>query len=164
MIRWIERLVEHLAWANRRALEAVRRHGDEWVRRLMAHVLAAERVWLRRIRGGDSSGLEIWPDRTLAACAERLEANVADYRRLLARLEPGDLDREVAYRTSRGERFETPLGEILLHVTHHGAHHRGQIARRVRRAGAEPPNTDVITFVREDPGDGTAASEEEPNT
>ena len=88
MIDWIERLVDHLAWANRRVLEAVRRTGD-------------------------------------------------------------DRAREVDYTNSSGERFRTPLGEILLHVTHHGEHHRGQIARAVRRAGDEPVNTDFITFVRE---------------
>jgi uncharacterized damage-inducible protein DinB len=54
----------------------------------------------------------------------------------------------VAYRTSRGEPFTTRLEDILAHVVLHGAHHRGQIALRVREAGGDPAGTDYITYVR----------------
>lgn len=145
------RLIDHLEWANRRALEVVQDAGDAEARELLAHVLGAERVWLRRIETGDSSGLEIWPDLTLEECAERAQENVADYRRLVDELSDEEMDRRVEYENSRGEAFRTPLREILLQVLLHGAHHRGQIARRIREQGDEPPNTDFITFVREQP-------------
>ncbi len=151
----LERLVDHLAWANRRALEAVREQGSEEGLRLLAHVVGAERVWLRRLETGDSSDLEIWPELTAEECADRLEENVQAFRRLLASASDGELDREVAYRNSEGRRFETPAGEILLQVLLHGAHHRGQIAVRIRDGGGEPVNTDFITFVREHPTDGS---------
>lgn len=48
----------------------------------------------------------------------------------------------------------TPLGEILTHVSLHGSHHRGQIARRVREIGGEPHDVDFVQFVREHPSDG----------
>lgn len=149
----LARLVDHLEWANRRALEAVRKAGDGEARELLAHVLGAERVWLRRIATGDSSDLEIWPDLTLDECAERAQANVSDLRRLLDDVSGTELDRRVEYSDSRGRTFRTPLWEILLQVLLHGAHHRGQIARRIREDGAEPVNTDFITFVREEPAD-----------
>ena len=45
---------------------------------------------------------------------------------------------------------ESPVGEIITHVTMHGGHHRGQIARVLRQAGREPPYTDYIQFSRRD--------------
>lgn len=143
------RLIDHLEWANRRSLEAVRRSGSPEARRLLAHVLGAERVWLRRIERGDSSGLEIWPELSPAECRGLLSGNLAALRRLLRGLAPDDLGREVAYRNSRGTGFRTPVGEILLHVLLHGAHHRGQIARCLREEGEVPVNIDLITFVRQ---------------
>lgn len=149
----LRRLVDHLEWAHRRTLEAVRKQGDEETRRLLAHVAGAERVWLRRIETGDSSDLEIWPDLTLDACAERLEAHAEAFRDLLDSLSEEELDREIAYRNSEGRAYETPLGEILLQLLLHAAHHRGQIALRLRESGEEPVNTDFITFAREHPPD-----------
>lgn len=146
------RLLDHLEWSNRRALEAVREAGEERALRVLSHLLAAERVWLRRLETGDSSDLEIWPELDIEACADRLTRNVEACRRHLRSMSPEDLDGRVTYRNSEGRReFHTPAGEILLHVMLHGSYHRGQIARRLREAGEEPVNTDFITFVREEP-------------
>lgn len=158
MLRYLRRLVDHLAWANERALASLRETADEDGLRLLAHLLATEKVWLARIRAGDSSGMEIWPELTLEGCEELMEENVAGYRDLLGELPEEDLSGKVAYENSRGVGFRTPVVEILLHVFVHGAHHRGQIARRVRAAGREPMNTDVITFVREHPLDDPEGS------
>lgn len=151
MESWTERLVDHMAWANGRALGVVRETGEERSRELLAHVLATERVWLARIRTGDSSGLEIWPELTVEQCERRLEENVAAYRSFLRSLPEDGLRRGATYRNSSGVEFTTPVGEILLHVALHGSHHRGQIARELREAGEEPVNTDFIQFAREHP-------------
>ena len=153
-ITQLRRLVDHLEWAHRRALAAVRESDSEEARRLVAHVLGAERVWLRRIETGDSSDLEIWPDLPPDTCEERLEAHTEAFRDLLGALSEEDLDREIAYRNTGGRAYETPLGEILLQLLLHAAHHRGQIALRLREGGNEPPNTDFITFAREHPPAG----------
>lgn len=146
-------MLDHLAWANERALASLRESPDDEGLRFLAHVLAAEKVWLARIRTGDSWGLEIWPELTLEGCEALMEENLAGYRDLLGELPEKDLSGTVAYENSRGVGFRTPVVEILLHVFMHGSYHRGQIARRVRAAGGEPVNTDVITFVREHPAD-----------
>lgn len=149
---WLERLLEHLEWSNHRALESIVRagvdgSGEEGIR-LMAHVLGAEQVWLERLRTGDSSGLEIWPELTAYECSELMEKNVREFRRVLAGTDEEGLRRPVIYQNSSGEEFRTPLAEILLHVFLHGEHHRGQIARELRRGGDEPTNTDLITLAR----------------
>lgn len=148
----LARMSDHLEWSNRRVLQAVPEAEDERALRLLSHLLAAERVWLRRLETGDSSDLEIWPDLGLEACTDLLARNVEACRRHLRSMGPEDLDRRVTYRNSEGREFHTPAGEILLHVMLHGSYHRGQIALRLREAGEEPVNTDFITFVREEPG------------
>lgn len=147
----LDRLLDHLEWANLRALEATREAGNPEALRLLSHLLGAERVWLARIERGESSDLEIWPELGFAECAELMERNVVDLRRLLESTPGAELERRVTYRNLREEEFHTPLGEILLHLFLHGSYHRGQIAMRMRDAGHEPVNTDFITFVRERP-------------
>ena len=149
----LRRLLDHLAWANQRALASLRDTGDDEGHRLLAHLLATERIWITRMRTGDSCGLEIWPELTLDQCEALMRENLRAYRELLRELSEEGLSEEVAYQNSRGVEFRTPLVEILLHVFVHGAHHRGQIAKRVRRAGGEPVDTDVITFVRGHPAE-----------
>lgn len=149
---WLERLVDHLEWANRRALGVVRETGEAESLELLAHVLATERVWMERIRTGDSSGLEIWPDLTPDECEARMEENVEQYRAFARSVPQEGLRREATYTNSSGEAFETPVAEILLHVALHGSYHRGQIARELREAGEEPVDTDFIQFVRTAPG------------
>lgn len=153
MKTYLRRLLDHLAWANERALASLRDTGDDEGRRYLAHLLATERIWITRIRTGDSSGLEIWPELTLDECEASMRENLRVYRGLLDELTEDRLSGRVTYETSGGIEYETPLVEILLHVFVHGAHHRGQVAKRVRTAGGEPANTDLITFVREHPAD-----------
>lgn len=149
---WLERLVDHMEWANRRALRVVRETGESERLELLAHVLATEHVWMERIRSGDSSGVEIWPDFTADECEARMEENLEQYRAFARSVSEEGLRREAAYTNSSGEFFETPVAEILLHVALHGSYHRGQIARELREAGEEPVNTDFIQFVRTGPG------------
>lgn len=154
----LRRLLDHLTWANERALASLRDVDDDEGRRSLAHLLASEKVWLSRIRTGDSSDLEIWPELTLDGCEGLMRENLEGYGVLLERMSDDELSRKITYKDSRSVEFCTPLVEILLHVFTHGAYHRGQIAKRVRGAGGEPVNTDVITFVREHPvGEGPTA-------
>ena len=145
-----ERLFAHTAWANLRLASALRstpRLAPQVVR-LFAHVLTAERIYLERIRGLDPWPQNFWPEMSLAACETLAGANGEDYARFLAALDPAALDGAVSYRNSKGDRYETPLVDMLSHVATHGAYHRGQIAAAVRSAGGDPVDTDLITFSR----------------
>jgi uncharacterized damage-inducible protein DinB len=148
--RYLQRLFDHVAWADAQILQALQASGSkpEEAARLLAHVLAAERVWLMRLNGQDRSPTVLWPDFSLED-GERLEQeNRRGYRLLLEQAEERDLFRPVSYRNSKGEHFETPIIDILTHVALHGSYHRGQISRLLRNAGYEPVNTDYIHFVR----------------
>jgi uncharacterized damage-inducible protein DinB len=147
----LRRSFEHTVWGHRRVLEALRGPPTPPARavRLLAHLLAAEDVWLRRLRGEDATVTPIWPDWNLEACAERLTANAEAYHTFLESLTDARLREVVTYPNSAGKVFHTPVGDILHHVFSHGAYHRGQVALLLRQAGLEPVNTDFITFVRE---------------
>lgn len=151
MLEKLERLFDHIEWANRRALDALGRAPHDDARELLAHVLATEEVWLARIRTGSSDDLEIWPDLSLEECEALMAENLDGYRALLHSRSVDELRDTVSYRNSRGTPFDTPVVDILLHVALHGSHHRGQIAREIRASGSEPVNTDYMTFVRETP-------------
>ena len=138
-----------MAWADLRTLSALRsmREPPPQTVDLFAHVLAAEHVWLRRIENMPSA-YTVWPKLTLDECERLAKANHASFA-TIAQSDATTLAGTIEYTNSTGRAFSTPLGEILLHVTHHGMYHRGQIALLVRASGGTPLGTDYITFVRE---------------
>ena len=145
------RLFQHAAWADRRVLDKLRNQtpGNERARTLFGHVLAAEKLWMTRLGGRDSSGIPVWPDLSLDECAAWLEQNDAAYERFLDDLTEAGLDEVITYKNSKGIEYRTPVRDVLTHVAFHGTGHRGQVATVLRDAGIEPADTDFITFVRE---------------
>ena len=120
---------------------------DDRTRGIFAHLLAAEQVWLLRLRGEDTSGQAIWPDASLEDCGRLLEENREGYTRYLEDA-PTDLGGTIRYQNSKGKTFETAAQDILSHVLVHSGYNRGQVTRLLRDAGAEPLNTDYMTYVR----------------
>jgi uncharacterized damage-inducible protein DinB len=52
------------------------------------------------------------------------------------------------YEERMRRRFDDPtLGQTMLQVVTHSAHHRGQVNARLREIGAEPPLVDYIAWV-----------------
>lgn len=145
----LTRLVAHLAWADDRVLAALRSATtpDPTCLELFAHVLAAEHVWLARLRG-ETPRHPVWPALTLEQCAALVQSNQRELEHFVAGLAPGDLDRPVTYVNSAGRRFTSATDDILLHMCLHGTYHRGQIAWELRRSGGVPLPTDYIALVR----------------
>lgn len=148
MIAYFQRLLEHMFWADTAILELLSAQDDPAAGRLFAHVLAAERVWLLRMRGKDSTSQPVWPDLDVNGMRLLAQSNADEYARFLADLTEDGLQADVAYTNSRGARFRNTVADILTHVALHGSYHRGQVAAAVRRAGADPVNTDFINFAR----------------
>jgi uncharacterized damage-inducible protein DinB len=149
MAAHFERMWKFEAWANRRALESIAQLGEPAeCLRLFGHILAAQRAWLTRLEGGDSSQVELFPTPTLEEC----EAGLAEMDRqglaYLAGLGDDALDREIIYTNQTGKAFRNPPRDILTHLVMHSHYHRGQIAILVRQAGAMPAVTDFIAFCR----------------
>lgn len=155
----IERLYGHLAWADARAIEALRGAPvpDPSALEILAHVLGAEHVWLTRIQQRPAA-VAVWPAFDLDACARLADANRRGFEELITNADPDDLAREIAYVNSAGDTFRSTMEDILLHVALHGAYHRGQVALLVRRSGAEPRPTDYIAYIRGAPAASRTAA------
>lgn len=143
----------HRAWANEQVIEAMKINEHtipmEKPLSLLNHILAAEKVWLARINEIDASAILIWPKYTFEQCQRIAEQNKTNYETLFSRLVEADFEKEISYSNSTGLTFTTTKSDMLNQVFLHGSYHRGQIATLLRQAGAEPKNTDYITYVRQ---------------
>lgn len=151
MIDVIRGLFEYDGWSVARALASLKSAASQnpAAARPLSHLLVAEKVWLMRLRGEETSGVDLSPELSLAECEKLADENRRAFSALLASMAGDALDAEVTYRNSKGVEFRTRVGDILLHVVLHGAYHRGQVASALRAGGDAPVNTDYITFVRE---------------
>ena len=140
-------LYAHMWWAHDALTEELGRAApDAETLRLLAHVVAAEHLWLSRI-DGQKSRVAVWPTLTLEEVSALERENRARFGELLERRDD-TREQRVRYRNSAGNSFDNSVGEILTHVALHGHYHRGQIAKAMRASGREPVYTDYIGFVR----------------
>jgi uncharacterized damage-inducible protein DinB len=134
-----------MQWADARVLAAALQ--QEAACPALTHIYAAEEVWLRRLTGEESFQLAavvkpasmkdlagVWP--ALHQRWDQFADSVSDWEKM------------APHRNSRGELFEMPVWQIVMHVTNHSTHHRGQVVKQMRDAGHTPPPTDLILFYR----------------
>jgi uncharacterized damage-inducible protein DinB len=160
----IRDLYAYTRWANRRVLDAAARLSPEQlsrdlgssfpsVRETLAHVLAGEWIWLTRWRGSSPPGLpESWDLSSLEVVRAQWAEVEADQRAFVEGLDEAALDRVVAYRDTRGDPYENPLGQLLRHVVNHSTYHRGQVITMLRQLGAEAVATDYVVYLRQRAG------------
>ena len=146
----LDRLYDHLAWADSLVLDALEKAGEpsEPILRILGHLFSAERIWLMRIRQEDTSKEAVWATLSLAQCCAIAEESRAGFRETIQEATEDRLAALISYRTTKGQPMESSLQDILFHVALHGAYHRGQFAALLRREGMEPVGTDFINFAR----------------
>ena len=147
----IRRLFSFDGWATGRVFDSLKTASSENHKadRLVAHLLVAEKVWMLRLHGEDTSAINLSPELSITECERLAHENRQAYAAFLDSLKEERLDSVVTYKNSKGIEFSTSVSDILTHVALHGTYHRGQIAAAVRSEGDVPVNTDYITFVRE---------------
>lgn len=145
----LRRLFAHVFWADERVLDALAASASPppSVLELLAHVLAAEHVWLSRLRH-ESPRVPVWPGLGFEECASLAKRNREEYERFLRDAGEATLASEVSYVNSAGASFRSRIDDILFQVVTHGAYHRGQIALLMRQHAVAPAQTDYIGFVR----------------
>lgn len=138
------------AWANREVLAAIRAAGGDDTRslQLTAHILAAERVWLERLRQVPQS-VPVWPEPDLARCEAEADKIGREWHDYLDLVTAGDISQTISYKNSKGESWTSAIMDVLTHVVMHSAYHRGQIASYMRSIGQTPAYTDFIHGVRQ---------------
>lgn len=158
------RLLRHMRWADDRTARSLRALATppEGAVRVFAHLATAEQIHLERMQGEDPFPQDFWPEHSLDEASAIAERAVRGWEALVHEADPGRLERPVSYRNSSGTRYETAPVRVLTHVSLHGEHHRGQIARIVRSEGGEPARTDLLFFLRERPNEPEGRTGEPP--
>jgi uncharacterized damage-inducible protein DinB len=144
-IKHFQRLFAYDDWANRQVLSLLPAAPARSLE-LLAHILAAERVWWERLHQRTQS-FPVWPNFTLEQCARQAEEISLLWREYFGG--PPDLDTAISYKNTIGESFSNRVEDILMHVYTHSAYHRGQIAANIRENGGTPLNTDLIHCIRQ---------------
>jgi uncharacterized damage-inducible protein DinB len=149
LLDYLRRQFAYNAWANREVLRAIgAAHNNQRSLQLMAHVFAAERVWVERLLQLPQS-VPVWPTFTVDACEREGTEVVRLWREYLGQLDSAKLIVPVTYKNSKGESWTNNVLDILSHVLLHSAYHRGQIASHMRESGMTPAYTDFIHAVRQ---------------
>jgi uncharacterized damage-inducible protein DinB len=116
---------------------------------LMAHLLAAQQVWLSRCKGEQVTGQVLWPDWKADTFEQLISDNHSGWINFLEQLSPGDLEKSISYKNLKGDPFENKLIDILTHVINHGTHHRAQAVQQLKFDGVDAlPLTDYIAYIR----------------
>jgi len=138
------------AWANQEVLKAIRAaaRDDSRSLQLMAHMFAAERVWLDRLRQQPQS-VAVWPTTDLRGCESEAAKLSLEWHKYLDLATAGDISLSISYKNSKGELWTSAIADVLTHVVMHSAYHRGQIASHMREVGQTPAYTDFIHGVRQ---------------
>ncbi len=144
-----DRLPDYFHWANSRTLDSWRGLDPQPAEaaRLMRHILAAEEIWVARLRGAVPR-VAVWPEVEPEPFPDWIARNAECLRGFLA---SADLAAVIEYRTSTGALWRSRVADVLIHLPAHGNHHRGQIASIVKAAGGAPAMTDYVFFTRETP-------------
>ncbi|GGD85746.1 damage-inducible protein DinB [Aureimonas endophytica] len=156
-------LAAYNGWANDRLYDAAERLTHEefiedrglFFRSMMGtlnHLLATDRIWLRRLRGEGEA-----PDRLDAVLFPEIEplraARLAEDRRLVAYVAGLDAARLAATITysplTKPGRIEQPVAAVLAHLFNHQTHHRGQAHALLTGFGRDAPSLDLVLFQRE---------------
>jgi uncharacterized damage-inducible protein DinB len=138
------------AWANREVVAAIRVSGTAQERslQLMAHIIAAERLWLERLKQQPQS-TPVWPQAGVEECEKQVDEMGRLWHHFLELMTAGDLAQSVSYKNSKGEAWSNTILDVLTHVILHSVYHRGQIASHMRANGQTPAYTDFIHSVRQ---------------
>jgi uncharacterized damage-inducible protein DinB len=151
--------VNHNYWARDRQLQAcasltaeqfVRPVGSSFpsVRDTLAHMLAAEWLWLERWRGKSPKSLlpaGDFPD--LESVVRRWKAVELEMREYTSGLNEEALACPLTYMNFRGEEWTYSLWEMMVHMMNHQSYHRGQVATQLRILGIEPPQIDFLLWL-----------------
>ncbi len=157
----IRSLYDYNAWANEHVLDAASLLGaDELAKELGAsfgsvegnvlHVLWAQGIWLVRLTGEAADVPEASVG--LAKIRDAYAASSDALSRYLAKLTEEDLVGVLSYEDMRGDTYERPLWQPLVHLVNHGTHHRAECAMLLTSLGHAPRQLDYIFFELERDG------------
>ncbi len=152
MKTYFEKLFNYDKYANALIINTINTEGQpEKAVQLMAHLLAAQQIWLNRCMDLPPAKVELWT--ALGGPSDKFRQQVTDnhlaWTGYLNGLNEVDFEDIISYKSLKGDSYENQLSDIIAHVINHGTHHRAQIGQLLKQAGLENlPNTDYIFYLR----------------
>jgi uncharacterized damage-inducible protein DinB len=151
--------LDYTTWASARLLEAAGKLSNEELTRdfgtadknvvgTLAHVFAADRVWMARIQGQPPAKFITDADRDLALLNREWPALLDVWQQWAGGLTAENITTTASYKDLKGNSYATPWWQIVLHVVNHGTHHRGQASGFLRAMGHVPPPLDLMAYYR----------------
>ncbi|MGA9116501.1 MAG: DinB family protein [Bacteroidota bacterium] len=157
----IKMLHAYNAWADNRLLDALeglppgeynRERGGSFgsIHATLMHLVGAQALWLARWRGEkDARMSEASSAGTPAEARELWQKTGHGIAQWIGLLTDRKLGETFVSTNAKGETFRDTCAGAFQHMVNHSTYHRGQIAVLMRQAGAAPPPTDLIRFLRE---------------
>ena len=154
MLALLQDLVRHKVYANASLLKSIREHEaaarDEELRKLLHHILLANRFWFLLTVGApfDAEAESQAPDSLddLTAAFRATHARELDW---VSQMQESEITRLLETPYIPGHKFS--VGEAAMQVCLHSHGHRCQCATKLRSLGGEPPPMDFILWVKERP-------------
>lgn len=149
--------LDYTTWATNRLMEAAKQLTPEELTRdfgaseknvvgTLAHIYAADRVWLGRIQGNPPAAFITDADRDFGLLQREWPGLLDRWKKWATPLSDEDILGKLTYKSMLGGERTTPLWQITLHVVNHGTHHRGQVSGFLRAMGKTPPQLDLIRY------------------
>jgi uncharacterized damage-inducible protein DinB len=148
MKQYFLKLYQYNAWANNRVINCLSRQtvGDEKILIIMGHIVAAQFLWLHRIKGLPPANVKLWGEYSLPQVTTMAEEVGKLWLEFVESTD--NFNRELTYNNYLGEPYINNVEMIMIHLVNHSSYHRAQIALLLRQKGHEPINTDFITYDR----------------
>ena len=150
MKNYLLHLLNYEIWANQRviaALETVANPPERAVA-VMGHVLSAHHVWFSRMLH-EPAQKAIWEDTPVSQMRETAERQHRQIVSYVSTLSEAELVQPIDYTNSKHERYQSTMLDILTHMSHHAAYHRGQVVQLILPMLPKAPVTDFIAWTRE---------------
>ncbi|MHA1566285.1 MAG: DinB family protein [Alphaproteobacteria bacterium] len=156
------RFAQYNAWANGRLYDAcgmlpepeyLAERGAFFgsIHGTLNHILVGDRAWMARLEGVASTitSLDEILHRDLASLRGAREQEDGRIIAYVDGLSAARLAEDLHYASVAGDRFVTPVGQVLAHLFNHQTHHRGQVHDLLSQTNVAPPPLDLMYYLRE---------------
>lgn len=133
-------------------LEATKSASRESAYRLLVHLLTAETLYFRQIKGDNGRVI----DKEATASLDSLVAIAAqhgpEFLEYVSALTDEDLERDTIFQFSNGGRVHYPVWQLLTQVFMHSNQHRGELSILLSELGHPLPINDILVRFTEESG------------
>lgn len=152
-MEWLVKNYQYEFWAIQCYVDAIekadhtRNQLPQEIIKLLSHIVVAQRIWICRLTNTQVH-LEPWSSLKFDEIQFILSENRILFEEFLNSSNEQTLEETIDYHNSKGTLFSTKVIDVLQHITHHSAYHRGQLSQLFKSNSLDIPTTDYIFYVR----------------